>query len=558
MKDGLEYAWIDTCCIDKTNAVELSEAINSMFQWYSNASICYTYLSDVPTGDDVRDPSSKFFSSRWFRRGWTLQELLAPRELQFFSSTWSFLGTRSELSVMVQNITGIPRPFLLGWASLQEASVAQRMSWAAMRVTKRKEDVAYCLLGIFGVMMPMIYGEGDQAFRRLQEEIMKHTRDDSILAWDFEPAEPIPNNSAVAAPGGVLAASPSDFKDCGQIVSLEQYTESLSSFEISGGRLRTQLTLSTTPANEVYALLNCGLEHNTDQVVGIPLHNAASGSPSDEYVRPLGRRSVLLPKATSNISSKLIHIRRDRQSSTTAMNRRHWFFIEEPVNPDLELIEVEPQARWHKDRGMIATANELEGNIIQRTATRFRSKSGGSRDFVVILEFEVKRSQVQTRCHVMTSSRDTSLKDLVQKLIYIRQEAFGKQSGSDGILNVNVTVGQELIIRQPMFVIRLAAMASPPEITIDATSELQQLDLTFRYSRILQEEGKVHLEMKQFGQHKEEKATDLGSLLEQRAIVEEEVRKVKEELIKLESKGRLLDDKIKTRTQEVFQFTIRG
>jgi hypothetical protein len=131
-KDGLKYVWIDTCCIDKTNSVELGEAINSMFQWYKKAFICYNYLSDVPTVDNPRDPGSKFFSSRWFQRGWTLQELLAPKQLRFYNLVWTlqellapkqlrfynlvwtFLGTKSEMSVMIQKITGIPRSFLLG------------------------------------------------------------------------------------------------------------------------------------------------------------------------------------------------------------------------------------------------------------------------------------------------------------------------------------------------------------------------------------------------------------------------------------------------------------
>jgi hypothetical protein len=128
-KDGLRYAWIDTCCIDKANSVELGEAINSMFQWYRNASICYTYLSDVPVEDNPRSPSSKYFTSRWFKRGWTLQELLAPKSLCFYNSEWCYLGNKREMSAMIEMITGIPRPFLLGIAELREASIAQRMSW---------------------------------------------------------------------------------------------------------------------------------------------------------------------------------------------------------------------------------------------------------------------------------------------------------------------------------------------------------------------------------------------------------------------------------------------
>jgi hypothetical protein len=182
-KDGLGYIWIDTCCIDKTDSVELSEAINSMFRWYKKAIICYVYLLDVPSDNNPRKLNSEFRKSRWFKRGWTLQELLAPQRLQFYSVDWRCLGTKGEMCNIVEAITGISRQFLLGIKQLHKASVAQRMSWAAQRETTRGEDIAYCLLGLFGVSLPMIYGEGsEQAFFRLQEQIMRITRDDSILA----------------------------------------------------------------------------------------------------------------------------------------------------------------------------------------------------------------------------------------------------------------------------------------------------------------------------------------------------------------------------------------
>jgi len=130
-KEGLGYAWIDTCCIDKTNLVELSEAINSMFRWYSRASICYAYLSDVPNNDEPWKPASKFQSSRWFSRVWTLQELLAPSSLRFYNSEWCSLGTKGHLSAIIEKVANIPRQFLLRIAELHNASVAQRMSWAA-------------------------------------------------------------------------------------------------------------------------------------------------------------------------------------------------------------------------------------------------------------------------------------------------------------------------------------------------------------------------------------------------------------------------------------------
>ncbi len=184
-KDGYEYIWIDTCCIDKSSSAELSEAINSMYRWYKEAAICYAYLSDV-LSSEVEDPwhnRSRFRKSRWFTRGWTLQELIAPRQLIFLSESWTELGTKTELVKLISDITTIDRDILLsGNIGRSTVSVARRMSWAARRITTRVEDRAYSLLGIFDVNMPLLYGEGYKAFIRLQEEILKQTDDESIFA----------------------------------------------------------------------------------------------------------------------------------------------------------------------------------------------------------------------------------------------------------------------------------------------------------------------------------------------------------------------------------------
>jgi tetratricopeptide (TPR) repeat protein len=171
-KDGLTYFWIDTCCINKANFTELSEAINSMFDFYRKAARCYVYLSDVP---DPNDPASTvelaFPSSRWFKRGWTLQELIAPQLVQFFSWTGDQLGTKASRVQQVHEITGIATEALQG-CSLSQFDVSERLSWAAERQTTVEEDAAYCLLGICGIHMPLIYGEGRQnALERLQREV---------------------------------------------------------------------------------------------------------------------------------------------------------------------------------------------------------------------------------------------------------------------------------------------------------------------------------------------------------------------------------------------------
>ncbi|KAJ5765855.1 hypothetical protein N7520_005414 [Penicillium odoratum] len=185
LQDGIEYAWVDTCCIDKTSSAELSEAINSMMKWYEHAEICYAYLSDVP--------QRPFEDSRWFTRGWTLQELLAPARLVFLAHDWSDLSSREKVCNHLSEITGISVSFLEQRPDnvslrtrLNSASIAERMNWASKRETSRQEDRAYSLLGLFGINMPLLYGEGMGAFLRLQEEIIKRSDDQSLFAWTEE------------------------------------------------------------------------------------------------------------------------------------------------------------------------------------------------------------------------------------------------------------------------------------------------------------------------------------------------------------------------------------
>ncbi|KAK0627414.1 heterokaryon incompatibility protein-domain-containing protein [Immersiella caudata] len=216
--DGFQYAWVDTCCIDKSSSAELSEAINSMFSWYRLSQVCYVYLSDVSCKPiNIEDEVGRLFTredfckSRWFTRGWTLQELIAPTDVRLYDTKWNILAILQDDKQAVNAIvrrTGIPEAILV-WghrlcftcrgdkikgmcgscrrsreslALLENYTVAERMSWAATRDTTRPEDRAYSLLGIFGVNMPLLYGEGHRSFARLQEEIIKLSDDQSILA----------------------------------------------------------------------------------------------------------------------------------------------------------------------------------------------------------------------------------------------------------------------------------------------------------------------------------------------------------------------------------------
>lgn len=176
---GLKYFWVDSCCINKTDSTELAMAINSMFRWYHDAAKCYVYLSDVSTckrsrsGDDPWKPA--FRSSRWFIRGWTLQELLAPRSVEFFSRDGQRLGDKNSLEQEIHEVTGIAPQAIKGCA-LNQFSINERQSWAAKRKTTIEEDQVYCLLGIFDVHLPLIYGEGKaHAWDRLQCEIERRS-----------------------------------------------------------------------------------------------------------------------------------------------------------------------------------------------------------------------------------------------------------------------------------------------------------------------------------------------------------------------------------------------
>ncbi|KAF2786931.1 HET-domain-containing protein, partial [Melanomma pulvis-pyrius CBS 109.77] len=206
--DGFSYCWIDTCCIDKTSSAELSEAINSMYKWYQNSRICYAYLADFEaSSDSLIENYRSFTESRWWTRGWTLQELVSPTVVEFYSASWVEIGTKLSLHEQITEITGIDEGVLCGADPLRR-NVAVRMSWASRRKTSRIEDRAYCLMGLFRVNMPLLYGEGNRAFIRLQEEIMRVREDYTLFTWS---PDIVPGYSDPHISKGLLADSPSDF-----------------------------------------------------------------------------------------------------------------------------------------------------------------------------------------------------------------------------------------------------------------------------------------------------------------------------------------------------------
>ncbi|KAI3327867.1 heterokaryon incompatibility protein-domain-containing protein [Xylariaceae sp. AK1471] len=250
-EDGLHWLWIDTICIDKTSSAELTEAINSMFKWYMDSKICYAYLADVAAAD-LSDRDTSFCASLWFTRGWTLQELLAPRDLVFYSREWLPIGSRSDPRLLsaISRTTRIETMYLTGHKSLKMASVAKRMSWLSKRQTTREEDIAYCMLGIFGVNMPLLYGEGPRAFLRLQEEIVKVSYDHSLFCWTF--TAKVPRDWV-----SILAPSPGAFEKSADYIPKELH-EDLAPYTITNLGLSIQLPIVHSLTHS-FIILNAGL-----------------------------------------------------------------------------------------------------------------------------------------------------------------------------------------------------------------------------------------------------------------------------------------------------------
>jgi hypothetical protein len=270
-RSGYSYIWIDTCCIDKSSSAELSEAINSMFKYYQRAGICYAHLADVQA-ELPEVGQGSLAASRWFTRGWTLQELIAPEDIHFYSSDWHFLGSRVSLGRSISTITGIDDKILQHSIALTDISVAKRMSWAAQRNTTRAEDIAYCLLGIFNINMPLLYGEGERSFLRLQEQIVQNTADHSLFAWS--PISPRPEGQSRRGIG-VLACHPQEFTSCANFVPLEGYTplyEDDEPYAMTNKGLQIRLPLIPKKGSDLFlAVLSCRKEGDFSGPLAIPV-----------------------------------------------------------------------------------------------------------------------------------------------------------------------------------------------------------------------------------------------------------------------------------------------
>ncbi|KAK4222596.1 hypothetical protein QBC38DRAFT_518820 [Podospora fimiseda] len=469
----------------KLGGFELGEAINSMFKWYQHAAVCYVYLSDVKSEDQLP-------ASRWFTRGWTLQELIAPSNVKFYASNWHFL----------EAITGIPEEFLHGDGHFLQASVAQRMSWASGRSTKREKEMAYCLLGIFDVSVPILYGDS-HAFAKVQEAIMAKNRDDSIFAWGLEPTSqashtlPATSNSA-----GAFAMEPADFGKCGN--RLARFSKYAIQQVLYRECLRLHQSLPhTLEDGSTFGLLSCEPEDDSDKVVGIPLIPDPSGSffyrPQDASARLFSKSAAARNTSIRPIYLQLLH---DQPPTIGSIDRRNWFRIR-TAGTGLKILEAFPPERL--ENGMVKTSKDNDGTT-ERTWLRLvqQKNRDSALDFVLVLDFQIlPDSTPSAHCHVMVSDSKTSLQSIATSRFASLQTSFGQCQASNEKLHISssvTTVNSETRSGQPTFVVSLTCTETPFSNTLNATRGMHVIELLPRLITVMKQELRLSHEKKDFAE----------------------------------------------------------
>ncbi|KAG9192828.1 hypothetical protein G6011_11562 [Alternaria panax] len=365
---GFDYAWVDTCCIDKSSSAELLEAINSMFAWYKDCGQCYAYLADVELEDTFVN-SNSLYTSKWFTRAWTLQELLAPKitnwvtdgSMRFYSRDWQLIGTKITLAEILSDITGVPIEYLEG-QKLEMASISMRMSWAAGRQATRAEDIAYSLLGMFDVNMPLLYGEGkSKAFRRLQEEIMKSSEDETLFAWESAVHDPTKHATHV------LANDPDKFTGSSKLVPFESETPA-TPYTMTHRGLRIRLPLFkaqqlkrhdrlsiyslrsgkrlSSGSDVTWGILRCHVVDDFHHIVVIPLRCLfANVYVREESFEVSVVREAALPDA---LLTQEIYVRTAGSAAVSASSRRRRFgFLIRKLPVNSYISNCTPAEAWN-------------------------------------------------------------------------------------------------------------------------------------------------------------------------------------------------------------------
>ncbi|RDL40149.1 uncharacterized protein BP5553_00128 [Venustampulla echinocandica] len=405
LKDGFEWAWVDTCCIDKTSSAELSEAINSMFRWYRTAAICYAYLSDVANLSELE-------RSRWFTRGWTLQELVAPREIVFYSSDWTLLGSKLKISDKLCKITNIDAE-VLATGAFHHVSIAGRMSWAASRQTTRVEDLAYCLMGIFDINMPLLYGEGKKSFIRLQEEILRVSDDSSLFAWglpanirsghDFFATQDYADGSKLR---GLFAESPAAFKQCHRIQPLENWKTPAEAIETKGG---VEITLPVFESGlHLAAAMPFTLDELYDSYLCIPLMRGSNSRVArwGELVQiPVSGHSLEDIRVAKWSTERLlisppVSVRMQPQAAVKHFDISGMSRPKDNLNYILEEVYCLPHARYSAEDGEVTLSEMKEGpHAVLFFTQNFKSQE------IAELNSGKNKAEVKSKLHQEGSQR---------------------------------------------------------------------------------------------------------------------------------------------------------
>ena len=409
---GLRFAWVDTCCIDKSSSAELSENINSMFKIYAQASVCYAYLADikVPIGYHAHpgQPLPDITQCRWFKRGWTLQELIAPTDLVFFDQDWALIGSRRELSDQISRTTNIPKNVLNGQSMssirslLNSCTISMRMSWAAGRTTTRPEDMAYSLLGIFDINMPMLYGEGSRAFSRLQEELIKESNDLSIFAWQTSRDPPRrvfqgPGSILRRSRAGILARKPNDFANGHKLIP-STYHEATAEFSMTNKGLKIEATLKEIgpglffmPLHHTWGLPKGG-SSTASESVGIGLECRADGT----YARAHTAR-LLVPTHE--------HLDAEKRHTTAQFIRGQLYIVKDVIggrgnmiNPTPERLKISTAAI---DASMLRVVAREPRSQWNATAERFVIKKLAGPEKFVVYEHMVYTNEAGVVCDLL-------------------------------------------------------------------------------------------------------------------------------------------------------------
>ena len=413
----LDYVWVDTCCINKTSSAELSEAINSMFKWYQNAVICYVFLADLtPESVSLND-------CEWFRRGWTLQELIAPSEVHFYDKCWSKYGTKSSLQRQVAQITGIDQEILTGVRDLAEIPVAVRMSWAANRATSREEDMAYCLLGIFNVNMPMIYGEGSKAFTRLQEEIIKDNPDMSIFAWTA-----LENDEAEYM--GLLAQSTKQFysKDSLRVDHVSVFDTYEFSITNKGIRFNIALHLDEKSG---YHILPLNHTHGKGKSAVGPLGVYLRQVGPNDFVRALPR-ALAITKESENLRN--VWIAKTLLPAQSESIDRQVLRIHAPFDLTSGIItEIEPVGSWDPSKNLLYAGHTGSFNSFMHITPDWADEFDS---FVLLCRFNSKAENGYLwECNLVDGDRWRGIRSQYFKRYKFKSESY---SGSTTQLKIKL------------------------------------------------------------------------------------------------------------------------